>query len=305
MTSIGDVMLHRARLRFRVPLAPRGGVAVGIFGGGGGVVSLYVEESSVSLFVRHARSSKAVHDRLEVLDGISRKVFPSVLADYAMDGGDDGNDRRDASSTEASPSAGSEATFPDRISDLDQMSSRDDDPSDTVGSCSDRLDVVTPSEVGRALNVALCLLGCPNPDYFVDPHEADIISYHASTTALEWRVHKVCGAIGVKSYKYAKSRMCRRYDREDEIFYNAYHAVTDRMMMSHHDNRPRAPSAAPLDDDDSDYYDDDDDTVDPGDIEAEEDMMLLDKASLVMQHVYLREQDAARRQWDRLPPGPS
>ena len=319
MTTIGDAMLRRARSSFRVPLAPRrGGIGIDVVGGGAAAVvvdggegvavassssSRRVEESSVSLFVRHARSCKAVHDRLEVLDGILRKAFPSALAYDPADGdGDDmdGNDRRrGATSTEASPIA----------VDRKMSSSSDGDPLfRIVGSCTDRrTDVVTPSEVGRALNIALCLLGRPDPDYFDDPNEANVISYHASTTALEWRVNKLCGAIGVKSYKYAKSRMCRRYDREDETFFNAYHAVTDR-MLSYQDDRARAAPAAvdPLgdDDDESDYYDDDDDneTIDPGDVEAEEDMMLLDKASLVMQHVYLREQDAARRRRDILPP---
>ena len=77
-------------------------------------------------------------------------------------------------------------------------------------------------------------------------------------------------------------------------FLYAYHAVTDRMMLhNHHHHRPA------LDEDDSDYGedddDDDDDDDDASEMEADEDMMLLDKASLVMQHVFLREQEMARR----------
>ena len=79
MTSIGDVMLRRARLRFRVPLPPRtSGGAIGGGDDGRGVATTTIVESSVSLFVRHARVSKAVHDRLEGLVGTMRRGGPPV-----------------------------------------------------------------------------------------------------------------------------------------------------------------------------------------------------------------------------------
>ncbi|KAL3827036.1 hypothetical protein ACHAXA_007543 [Cyclostephanos tholiformis] len=289
MTSIGDVMLHRARLRFRVPLVPGVGSIDGNDDDDDGIASRVIMESSVSLFVRHARSSKAVHDRLVALEGILGKEFPSLVEHE--DGGD-------ASPTKPRPILASDAIGISESDPPPSSSSRDDGRWDASSRLRRDSNIVEPSEVGHALNIALCLLGRPNPDYFDDPDEANAISYHASTTALEWRVMTLCGTIGVRAYKYAKSRMCRRYDREDELFYDAYHAVTDRMVPSHH--RRRTPFLR--EDDDDVYYDeeddddvDDDDTVDPGDIEAEEDMMLLDKASLVMQHVFLREQNAARR----------
>jgi hypothetical protein len=144
----------------------------------------------------------------------------------------------------------------------------------------------------------------PDRDYFEDdPDLAHLIASQSSTTALERRVHAVCGAVGARSYKYAKSRMCRLHEGGGGgvggvgvgagHFLYAYHAVTDRMMLhNHHHHRPA------LDEDDSDYGeddDDDDDDDDASEMEADEDMMLLDKASLVMQHVFLREQEMARR----------
>jgi hypothetical protein len=281
MTSIGDVMLHRARLRFRVPLPPMTTTTTTVRDG-----VVVVVESSVSLFVRHARASKAVHDCLEVLDAVSRKEFPSVaVPPFLLT---DGDHRDDASSSYPTDlPTESFAAIPRRISDPSSSSSYRDRGSGRRDSAT----IVEPSEVANALNVALCLLGCPDRDYFDDPDEASRISNHASTTALEWRVSSLCGTIGAMSYRYAKSRMCRRYEREDEMFV-AYHAVTDRMML----RRPLPEDDSDYDDDDGDDDDDDDDaSIDASEMEAEGDMLLLDKASLVMQHVFLREQEMDRR----------
>ena len=59
------------------------------------------------------------------------------------------------------------------------------------------------------------------------------------------------------------------------------YAVTDEMPLE----------------DDSDYcYDEDEDiSLDPSEYEADQDLAILDKASLVMQHIVLREQEKARR----------
>ena len=68
LTSIGDAMLQRARMRFRTPIPPKS----------------YCE-SSVSLFVRHARASKAVHDSLEVLNGVLQKDgFPTTISSSCL-----------------------------------------------------------------------------------------------------------------------------------------------------------------------------------------------------------------------------
>jgi len=230
MTSIGDVMIQRANLRFRTPLPPKSNC-----------------ESSISLFVRHARASKAMHDKLEQLDEVLKKDFPTINTTLTLE---------DATKfpLEFVPMQISEPTF---------------NSNDMI--------TVEPSEVNNALNIALCLLGCPKQDYFEDPYEAQEIAKNAATTALEWRVSSLCCKLGAKAYKYAKSRMCGQYEHEDELF-SAY-AVTDNMPLE----------------DDSDYDDDDDSSIDSCEIEADEDMTILDKASLVMQHVVIREQQKARQ----------
>ena len=58
MSCVGDVMLARARLRFRIPIPP-----------------MSICESSISLFVRHARASKVVHDSLQVLENLGGLGF--------------------------------------------------------------------------------------------------------------------------------------------------------------------------------------------------------------------------------------
>ena len=219
MTSIGDVMLRRARLRFRVPLPPRtSGGAIGGGDDGRGVATTTIVESSVSLFVRHARVSKAVHDRLEGLVGTMRRwgpFFPGPPSSSVPD--DDASSSPSSSrgpSDDASPSDGHGASalaaptgrVSDRVDRRDPAAARCDDDAPTAT-------VVGPSEVRRALDVALCLLGMPDRDYFEDdPDLAHLIASQSSTTALERRVHAVCGAVGARSYKYAKSRMCRLHE---------------------------------------------------------------------------------------------
>jgi hypothetical protein len=67
--------------------------------------------------------------------------------------------------------------------------------------------------------------------------------------------------------------------------FSSYTSVTDE-MVPHQD----------ADGDDSEY---DDVSIDPSELEADMDMSILDKASLVMQHVVLREQQNARRRSSR------
>ena len=129
--------------------------------------------------------------------------------------------------------------------------------------------VVDPSEVKNALNVALCLLGCPKHHYFADAKEAQEIAKNAATTALEWKVSTLCSKLGAKAYKYAESRICRR--DQDELF-SAY-IVTDEMLV-----------------DEESHYDEDGEDVmsfDSSLSDADEDVALLDKASLVMQLTFL------------------
>ncbi|KAL7542022.1 hypothetical protein ACHAXR_011449 [Thalassiosira sp. AJA248-18] len=232
MATIGDVMLQQAKLRFRTPLPPKSQC-----------------ESSISLFVRHARVSKAVHEKLEVLDDILKKDFPVIKTSPSLE---------DITKS-----------LPLEYASNDVFESDVSDPCDRVS--------VEPSEVEHALNIALCLLGCPKQHYFEDSNEALEIAQNASTTALEWRISSLCSKLGAKAYKYAKSRMCRRYEQEDELF-SAY-AVTDEMYLG----------------EDSDYDDDEDISLDPSEQEADEDMTILDKASVVMQHAVLREHQKARR----------
>jgi len=231
MTTIGDIMFQRARLRFRTPLPPKS-----------------TNESSVSLFVRHARVSKAVHDNLEVINQVLRKDFPVIATNLTLE---------DTTKFPAFELLSNRNSF----GHPESLLSRN-------GTC------VEPCEVNHALNVELCLLGCWKQHYFEDVGEAQAIAQSASTTALEWRVSSLCSMLGAKAYKYAKSRMCRRYEQEDELL-SAY-TVTDEMSS--------------LDDEysDSDEDDEDDISFDSTEFGDDEDMTILDKASLVMQHVVLR-----------------
>ncbi|KAL7437738.1 hypothetical protein ACHAXM_006230 [Skeletonema potamos] len=225
LTTIGNIMLQRARLRFRTPLPP-----------------LSIFESSVSLFVRHARAAKIVHDACEILALTLKKHFPVINPDTAEE------DTKKPSCLEA-------------IADIDQ-------------------DSVKPNEVNHALNTALCLLGAGKRHYFEDdPQRADDISESAATTALEMRVYSLCSRLGAKAYKYAKSRMCQRYDHEDYLFSPNYAAVTDEM---------------PLEDfSDEEDCEDDDISIDPSEIEIDQDVSLLEKASMVLQLVVLQDAHGA------------
>ena len=239
MSTIGDVMLHRARMCFRIPIPPKD-----------------PKESSVSLFVRHARASKAVNDRLVVLERAIQKVYLSVgdttSLPYEDEKGVDG-------------SIVSKTKVP-----FDILIKRSNRFSDT--SLYDYGQIVEPLEVRYALNIALCLLGCPNPAYFVDPNEAQEIAQQAATSALEWRVTKLCGMIGALAYKFAKSRMRRQYEQEDEQFL----AYLRRLMEEEEEEE------------DEEDEEDDEISVDASEINSDEDMTLLDKASLVLHHVVSR-----------------
>lgn len=236
MMSIGDVMLTRTKLRFRTPLPPKS-----------------TFESSISLFVRHARASKAVDDSLKVLDDVLKKDLPYINT--------------------------SVFNFKEQSKRMPSLQSS----SSLSGA------IVDPSEVNRALDIALCLLGYPTTTGLANANEARRITNNAATTALEWRVTSLCSKLGARAYKYAKSRMCRRYEREDELF-SSYAAVTDEMLSLE-------------DDDDDSTYDDEDDedmsSIDPSELEADMDMNILDKASLCMQYVVLREQQKTRQRSSR------
>ena len=227
LTTIGNIMLQRAHLRFRTPLPP-----------------LSIRESSVSLFVRHARASKIVHDACEILDSVLEKDFPVINPDDAAE-----EDMKKPSCLGA-------------IVEINEHI------------------IVKPNEVNHALNTALCLLGAGKRHYFEDePNRADAISESAATSALDWRVYILCSRLGAKAYKYAKSRMCRRYDHEDYLLTAHYTDVTDEM---------------PLDDYSDEEEDDDDDiSLDPSEIEIDQDVSLLEKASMVLQLVILQDAHAA------------
>ena len=144
MNTIGDVMLPVAKSRFRKPMPPKSEC-----------------ESSLSLFVRHARIAKYVHDNLLPLESILEKDFPTL----------------------------------ETIEDA---------------SFSKSVSTVTSREVDHALDIALCLLGASyfNEQGSETSFQAAKIADSASTTALEWRVSKLCAAFGAKAYKYAKVVMC-------------------------------------------------------------------------------------------------
>lgn len=122
------------------------------------------------------------------------------------------------------------------------------------------------------LSIALCLLGCPDPTYFEDPNEAHEIDQQASTSALEWRVTKLCGMISALVYKFAKSRICPQNEHEDEQFL----AFLRRLMMS-----PEAEENEEEEEEDNEI------SADASEMNADQDMILLDKARLVLHHVVL------------------
>lgn len=210
MNTIGDVMLPAAKSRFRIPLPPK---------------SIY--ESSICLFVRHARIAKDVYDNLLVLEETLQKDFPTL----------------------------------ETVKD--------------TAHCNDNVyTTVTSSEVDHALDIALCMLGAgQHSNLFSESslgssYLAARIANSAATTALEWRVSKLCAALGAKAYKYAKAMMC---DPAEEQFNSAYFQVTDEYnqeedeisMESHHSE--------------------------------DEDMNRLDKACMVMQLTVAKDLETARQ----------
>lgn len=235
-------MLHRARMCFRIPIPPKD-----------------PKESSVSLFVRHARASKAVNDRLVVLERAIRKVYLSVGDTISLPYKDE---------KVIDGSIVSKTKVP-----LNILIKRSNRFSGT--SLYESGQLVEPLEVRHVLNIALCLLGCPDPTYFEDPNEAHEISQQAASSALDWKVTKLCGMIGALAYKFAKSRICRQNEQEDEQFL----AFLWRLMMSR--------EAEDDVDDEDDVYDDDEISVDASEMNA--DQILLDKARLVLHRVVLRD----------------
>ncbi len=238
MTSLGDVMLHRAQLQCRTPLLANSPC-----------------ESSISLFVRHARVSKAIQDKLEVLDNVLKKDFLSTTESTVISYED---------SRKIPMQAHCSLTF----------------------ECSNhgrKRRIVQPHEVLNALDIALCLLGCTVHHYFTninDPKE--VTTKRAAKIAIERRVSNLCSKIGAKAYNYAKSRMFRRQEREDQVFSAYYNTVTTSNGVR---------TGTDDDEGEVDYDDDDDDiSIDPSEQEANEDMHILDKACLVMQYVVLRQQ---------------
>jgi len=187
MTTIGDVMLQRAKMRFRTPLPPKSDC-----------------ESSISLFVRHARVSKNVHDKLEELEATLKKDFPFYKVSP-------NNNISRYSSDKLGPSL------------LNQD-----------------LETVKPSEVDHALDISLCLLGAGKEYYGGDMRRA-VLAQNAATTVLEWRVSKICGTIGAKAYKYTKARIFGRNEGEGGMF--GSYAVSDEMPIEDDYDDERYPIA--------------------------------------------------------------
>ncbi len=181
MNTIGDVMLERAKLRFRTPLPPESH-----------------SESSISLFVRHSRVAKVVHDNLEMLESVLEKEFP--VTDISITNGYLKN---------YDPPHNSPDTVVPR-----------------------RMIVVEPHELENALNVALCLLGAGREHYFCDVEQALHISKNAATTALEWRVSSICGKLGAKAYKYFKARILSSNEQETDEMFSSF-TVSDEFNIEH------------------------------------------------------------------------
>lgn len=208
MKTVGDVMLPVAKARFRIPLPPKSAC-----------------ESSTSLFVRHARVAKDVHDNLLVLEETIRKEFPTL----------------------------------ETIKDAAQCNA-------------DK--IVTSCEVDHALDIALCLLGAGHhsnlfsESSFESSYLVARISNNAATTALEWKVSKLCAALGAKSYKYAKVMMC---ESAEEQIYSACFQVTDE------------------------YNEEEDDLSIDSHHSLDEDMNRLDKACMIMQLTIAKDLETARQ----------
>ena len=181
MTCLGDVMLHRATLRYRTPLPAKSPC-----------------ESSISLFVRHARVSKAIKNSLEVLDSLM-KNFPSM----------DNESYEDLKELSIEPQVG--LTFPSTME---------------VSGTTRQISQTT--EVLNALNIALFLLGCKVHHLFDNANDPKEATKTATKTALERRVSNLCSKIGAKAYDFAKSRRIRRHEREDQLFSAISTGMNDR-----------------------------------------------------------------------------
>ena len=207
LKTIGDVMLPVAHARFRVPLPPKSEC-----------------ESSISLFVRHARISKDVHDHLAILEDCLKKDFPT----------------------------------PETFKDV---------------TCAKVKNFVTADEVDHALDIALCLLGAgershhPSGFNLNNSHLAARIANSVGTTALEWRVSKLCAALGANAYKYAKTMMCET--EADQI--NSHMHVTDE------------------------YSKEEDDFSISSSHSEDEDIYRLDRACMVMQLTIANDLEIARQ----------
>lgn len=200
LKTIGDIMLPVARARFRIPLPPKSEC-----------------ESSISLFVRHARIAKDVHDQLSILEDCLNKEFPTsqMVKDI---------------------------TFP-RAENF-----------------------VTADELDHALDVALCLLGAGQCSHLYSGSNCRIANYVA-TTVLEWRVSKLCAALGANAYKYVNEMMRER----DVTQPNSYVQVTDE-------------------------YNQDEDECSVSSFHSEdENIYRLDKACMVMQLTMARDFEIVRQ----------
>jgi hypothetical protein len=234
MKTIGDVMLPTAKSRFRTPLRP-----------------MSETESSISLFVRHARAAKDVHDHLLVLEDTLEKDFPTV----------------------------------ESIRDNSFFKSEN---------------TVLSSEVDYALDIALCLLGegQRHHHFTIKPEfeafeGAARLSANAATTALEWRVSKVCAALGAKAYKYAKAMMCDPAEFQFHSPYQVtdqYHELSNNYHLQYHSTDD---FNSPIQVTDEFHEGEDDFSVDSFH-EENEDADRLEKACLVMQLTVTRDMEAAQ-----------
>ena len=229
-------MLHRALLQCRTPILANSPC-----------------ESSISLFVRHARVSRAIQDKLEVLEDVSQMDFPSST-DSAS------SEDNQKFPTEVPSSLSFEAAL------IEGRNRK----------------IALPWDILNALNIALCLLGCTVHHYFTNVNDPkEVSSKHAAKTAMERRVTNLCSKIGAKAYNYAKFRMVRRQEREDQVFW-AYNAAT------YDDHSEEGES-----DDDEDY-----DNISMESSEHDDDMIILEKSCLVMHYIVLRQQQNATQRID-------
>ncbi len=243
MTSLGDVMLHRALLQCRTP-----------------ILANSPSESSISLFVRHARVSRAIQDKLEVLENVSQMDFPSNTDSASSEDCHE-------SPTEVPRSLSFEAALTE---------------------CRNRK-IALPWDILNALNIALCLLGCTVHHYFTNANDPkEVSTKHAVKIAMERRVTNLCSKIGAKAYNYAKSRMVRRQEREDQVF-SAYNTAATSEEHSEE-------GESDVDDDDDEDYDNI--FMESSEQEGNDDVLILEKSCLVMHYVVLRQQQNATQRFD-------